>query len=112
MPLRKRRLSWAGRDFRPRSDGRSPAITSHSSSVRSPRAMTTPAKSSHESEISLFGNPLCQRILALSIAKGSPFVGLDQAAVDTVRRAQPLPPVPETFPDPIELTIPVEFYLR
>ncbi|MET0365024.1 MAG: energy transducer TonB [Sphingobium sp.] len=51
-------------------------------------------------------------VLALSIAKASPFFGLDQAAVDTVRRAQPLPPVPETFPDPIELAIPVEFYLR
>ncbi len=50
--------------------------------------------------------------LALTIVKGSGSFGLDQAALDTVRRAQPLPPVPETLPDPIELIIPVEFYLR
>ncbi|WP_221420151.1 hypothetical protein, partial [Novosphingobium chloroacetimidivorans] len=43
------------------SDGSSPAITSHSSSVKSPRAIATPAKSSFESDVSLSGNPLCQR---------------------------------------------------
>ncbi|MFT4253629.1 MAG: TonB family protein, partial [Caulobacter sp.] len=36
---------------------------------------------------------------------------LDEAALDTIRRAQPLPPIPPELPDEVELAAPVEFYL-
>lgn len=51
-------------------------------------------------------------VLAASIAKKSGSFDLDQSALETFRRAQPLPAIPPDRPDPVELTIPVEFYLR
>jgi TonB family C-terminal domain len=50
-------------------------------------------------------------VLSMSVVRSSGFVTLDQAALDTLKRAQPLPAIPEGRPDEIELTIPVEFYL-
>lgn len=49
-------------------------------------------------------------VLSASVLRGSGFMTLDQAALDTLKRAQPLPTIPEDRPDEIELTIPVEFY--
>jgi len=37
---------------------------------------------------------------------------LDQAGLDTIRRAQPLPAIPEAMPEELELAIPIEFFLR
>ncbi|SFG34199.1 protein TonB [Novosphingobium sp. CF614] len=50
-------------------------------------------------------------ILTASVQRSSGFATLDQAALDTLKRAQPLPAIPKGRPDEIELTIPVEFYL-
>ena len=50
-------------------------------------------------------------VLSMSVLRNSGFVTLDQAALDTLKRAQPLPTIPKDRPDEIELTIPVEFYL-
>jgi periplasmic protein TonB len=36
---------------------------------------------------------------------------LDAAAVDTIRRAQPLPPIPAELPDQLTIQMPVGFYL-
>ena len=37
---------------------------------------------------------------------------LDEEALQTFSRAQPLPPPPASLPDPVELEVPVEFFLR
>lgn len=50
-------------------------------------------------------------VLTASVLRSSGFTTLDQAALDTLKRAQPLPAIPENRPNEIELTIPVEFYL-
>jgi protein TonB len=50
-------------------------------------------------------------VLSSAIVKKSGSFDLDQAALDTLRRAQPLPAIPADRPDIAELTIPVEFYL-
>lgn len=49
-------------------------------------------------------------VLSMSVLRSSGFATLDQAALDTLKRAQPLPAIPEDRSDEIELTIPVEFY--
>jgi protein TonB len=51
-------------------------------------------------------------VLSASIHRGSGSYTLDQAALDTIRRAQPLPAIPDDRPDVIELTLPVEFFVR
>ncbi|WP_285022219.1 energy transducer TonB [Novosphingobium sp. fls2-241-R2A-195] len=45
------------------------------------------------------------------VRKSGPFM-LDQAALDTLRRAQPLPAIRAGRPDTVELTVPIEFDLR
>lgn len=50
-------------------------------------------------------------VLTASVLLSSGFTTLDQAALDTLKRAQPLPAIPKDMPDEVELTIPVEFYL-
>ncbi|RIV82245.1 TonB family protein [Aurantiacibacter xanthus] len=50
-------------------------------------------------------------VLTASVVNGSGFTTLDQAALDTLKRAEPLPGIPTDMPDEVELTIPVEFYL-
>lgn len=52
------------------------------------------------------------RLLALSVEQSSGQPSLDQAALDTFRRAEPLPPVPDERPAPVELSFPVEFFIR
>jgi protein TonB len=52
------------------------------------------------------------KVLSSSIARKSGSVTLDLGALDTLRRAQPLPAIPPDMPDIVELTIPVEFYLN
>lgn len=52
------------------------------------------------------------RILSAEIARKSGFFALDQAALATLRRAEPLPAIPEGMPDEVELTVPVEFFIR
>ena len=51
-------------------------------------------------------------LLSSAIVQKSGSFDLDQAALDTLKRAQPLPAIPADRPDVVELTIPVEFRLR
>ena len=50
------------------------------------------------------------RTLRLEQSSGQPM--LDDAALQTFRRAQPLPRIPDELPAPQELVVPVEYYLR
>lgn len=50
-------------------------------------------------------------ILSSTIVQRSGSATLDQEALDTLKRAQPLPAIPPDRPDVVELTMPVEFYL-
>lgn len=50
-------------------------------------------------------------VLSAEIARKSGFFALDQAALATLRRAEPLPAIPEALPDEVELTVPVEFFI-
>lgn len=52
------------------------------------------------------------RLLALALENGTGHALLDQAALDTFRRAEPLPPVPADRSAPVELSFPVEFFMR
>lgn len=52
------------------------------------------------------------RVLEAILIRSSGIAELDRAALATIRRAQPLPPIPEGRPDPIDLSVPVEFFLR
>lgn len=51
-------------------------------------------------------------ILSSSISRTSGFPSLDQAALDTLRRADPLPAIPADRPDELDLIIPVEFLVN
>ncbi|PNU05558.1 energy transducer TonB [Novosphingobium guangzhouense] len=51
-------------------------------------------------------------VLACQIVRKSGSFTLDQAALETVRLAQPLPAIPAGRPDTVELTVPIEFRLR
>jgi protein TonB len=48
-------------------------------------------------------------VLGIWVKRSSGFVVLDRAAVATVLQAQPLPPIPENLPDPLNITLPVSF---
>jgi protein TonB len=50
-------------------------------------------------------------VLTSSLVRSSGFPALDQAALETLRRADPLPKIPADRPDEIELSVPVEFYM-
>lgn len=51
-------------------------------------------------------------VLTASVVRGSGYPDLDQAALDTVRRADPLPSIPQDRPEELELAVPIEFYIR
>ena len=52
------------------------------------------------------------RVSGVSLARSSGSTTLDREAMDTVRRAQPLPPVPEGMTAPMQMTLGVAFTLR
>jgi protein TonB len=52
------------------------------------------------------------RVLSSALVRSSGYPALDQAALETLRRADPLPRVPADRPDEIELSVPVEFFIR
>lgn len=52
------------------------------------------------------------RVLSASIARGSGYAALDREALATLRRAEPLPKIPPDKPDEVELSVPVEFFMR
>ncbi|MEQ4574875.1 MAG: energy transducer TonB [Gammaproteobacteria bacterium] len=51
-------------------------------------------------------------VLSAQIRRGSGHPVLDREALDTFLRAQPLPAPPAALPTPVELEVPVEFFLR
>lgn len=51
-------------------------------------------------------------VLSLALEQSSGSAMLDQAALETFRRAAPLPAVPEARKTPLELSFPVEFFMR
>lgn len=52
-------------------------------------------------------------VLGVRIARGSGYPLLDDEALATVRRASPLPPPPDDVPgDPVEVVVPVDFFVR
>lgn len=51
------------------------------------------------------------KVLWTRLERSSGFVELDRAAVETPKRAQPLPPIPAERPDQLELVVPVEFFI-
>jgi protein TonB len=51
-------------------------------------------------------------VLSAEIRRSSGSVALDRAALDTLRRAQPLPAIPADRPDPLELAVPIEFFIK
>jgi periplasmic protein TonB len=52
------------------------------------------------------------QVLSLSLTRSSGSRVLDGAAIDTIKRAQPLPHIPDDRPDELDLTVPVEFFVR
>lgn len=51
-------------------------------------------------------------VLSAQVTRSSGSSSLDHAALDTLKRAQPLPKIPEDRPDPLELSVPVEFFVN
>lgn len=51
-------------------------------------------------------------VLFAALQRSSGNAMLDRAALETVRRAAPLPKIPDDRPDELEVTVPIEFYLR
>lgn len=52
------------------------------------------------------------QVLTVRISRTSGSGALDRAAIDTVKRAQPLPAIPNDMPDELDLTVEVEFFTR
>jgi TonB family protein len=52
------------------------------------------------------------KVLPADIATSSGFDALDQETLALIRRAEPLPPPPEVSGDFVELTVPVQFFLK
>ena len=52
------------------------------------------------------------RVLSSRISRSSGSAVLDRAAIDTVKRAQPLPAIPDNMPAELELAVEVEFFTR
>lgn len=52
------------------------------------------------------------QVLTVRISRTSGSATLDRAAIDTVKRAQPLPAIPDDMPDELDLAVEVEFFTR
>ncbi len=51
-------------------------------------------------------------VLSAQVLRGSGFGSLDKGALETIRRADPLPAVPAERNAPFEMVLPVEFYIE
>lgn len=72
------------------------------------------ARNAHEQGVAFihFRMNRAGHVLTVTLARSSGYPDLDQAALDTLRRADPLPPIPADRSDELELSVPVEFYIR
>ncbi|WP_156170594.1 energy transducer TonB [Luteimonas sp. FCS-9] len=52
------------------------------------------------------------RVLSAVLARSSGSPRLDAAAIETFHRAAPLPSVPDDLPAPVEIAVPVEFFMH
>ncbi|HEY5348231.1 MAG TPA: TonB family protein [Candidatus Lustribacter sp.] len=53
------------------------------------------------------------KVVSASIDKSSGFDALDQETLALIHRAEPLPPPPPEVPgDPIQLVVPIQFFLK
>lgn len=53
------------------------------------------------------------RVLAFRLEKSSSYTLLDEEALALIQRAEPLPALPPSIPgDPLELVVPIEFFLK
>lgn len=53
------------------------------------------------------------RVLDCRLDRGSPHEGIDEAALETIRRAEPFPSMPDDLPgQTMEFTVPINFSLR
>ncbi len=52
------------------------------------------------------------RVLRVALERSSGSADLDRAALETVRRGQPFPAIPQDRSDEIDLIVPVEFFMR
>ncbi|EQB14985.1 energy transducer TonB [Sphingobium lactosutens] len=51
-------------------------------------------------------------VLSSALVRSSGYTVLDQAALETLRRAGPMPKIPADRPDEVELSVPIEFYMK
>jgi protein TonB len=51
-------------------------------------------------------------VLSSSLERSSGYPDLDAAAMETLRRADPLPKIPPDRPDQVELLVPIEFFME
>src|SRR3546814_7997633 len=49
------------------------------------------------------------RVMSAWVQQGSGYRQLDEAALEAIRRAQPLPPIPKGLPDEMEVVLPLDF---
>lgn len=52
------------------------------------------------------------RLLSSRVSRSTGSAMLDRAAIDTLKRAQPLPAIPDDMPAEVELSVDVEFFTR
>ena len=52
------------------------------------------------------------RVLSTVLERSSGSSRLDAAALETFHRAQPLPRIPDSMPDEVEIAVPVDFFMR
>jgi protein TonB len=72
------------------------------------------ARQHAEQGVALIGFAMDRRggLIDVWLDRSSGYPPLDAEALDTVRRAQPLPPVPDSLPEPLQVVVPVEFALH
>ncbi|MCJ2186693.1 energy transducer TonB family protein [Novosphingobium beihaiensis] len=51
------------------------------------------------------------RMVEAAIVEGAGYASLDREALAALRRAQPLPGIPGNGPEPLDVTVPIEFLL-
>jgi TonB family protein len=72
------------------------------------RAARVARHSAHNAAV-IFTMNRAGTVLEIRLLQSSGNEQLDQATIDTVLRAQPLPAIPEDLPDPLQIELPIDF---